>query len=178
MSKSTKGVHFLFIGGLVVEIFGFLLGQSENVPVVKAVMGQDMLWMEPMLEKLHDAQDIPNTDAHFEKLERLLIRDLTSPHSQFRMKGYNDAGDVRKGIVALHPRFISVHDAAAYLNFPLSRRSVRADLEGGGRVMLNMGALDAYLRNRWRRRVLWLSVLVFVAGIMMQVAGFVLDKGA
>lgn len=169
-------VWTLFLAGLFVQFLAFLVSQSDGISSVRAMIGRDILWMEPLLIKLHDAKKIDTEEKHFRKLERLIIRDLSSKNSRFRMRGYEDDGDVGNGIESLTPHFISENDPAAYMNFPLNKMTVRADLVSGGRVMLNMGALDDYFQERMKFDLLAWAALVFCCGTLFELAGFIVDE--
>lgn len=159
----------------ILFLAGFVVANAQQFPGVEGLFCADLAWLERAVKSLTLAQPIKRGSEDFEKIERLLIDDFTSPNSKFRSPDYPDNGDVKKGIESLESRFMSSEVHGSYLNQPDSKKQVRANLVGGGRIIISFFELRKHYETGCMKRKQIYSAIFLVLGFVTAAIGFLRD---
>jgi hypothetical protein len=155
----------LFVLGLVLEVVGFMLRYSERFPFLLTVMSPGRGAGSMALDRLISVGELGPDDAGFNEVARVA------------------AGEARSGGQTIPGGSVPVErlrlaDGGAMVTFaPRPGELVTCcwidiELTGGGRSRVDLMQLRRVLDARTRRAIFMVAASVFLAGVVLQVLGF------
>ena len=126
-------------------------------------------WLEPILIELRKGKEIKNDYPGFLHFQLFIINDLSQSTSKFRQQGYKDSGDFNNGFESITPRFMPIDSMDKFTYQAPKNRRLRVFIKGGGKVTLNMLALENYLAKYKRYSVDYTRYILFGFGAFLQI---------
>ncbi len=150
----------LFVLGLVLEMAGFFIGRSEEIPVIVKVVARGYIRANKAVERLGASESVRPGEPGFDELAQLILEEPNAPSNC----------EIRE-FVPGHNVTLEILGAVGQQN-----TEVQVKFSNGQTGKTSVMQLRPLL-DKLRRRILfrW-AIRVFTLGVILQIFGFLLDR--
>ena len=166
MHQLTRIGIFLFVCGLVLEILGFVTSNSENIPIAASLLNPRYFRAASGWNKLKDKFLLQPNDPGFTELSNLFIERLQSFNPPGSLSGLS-IQQINRSPDGLTVRGGTFRGAVPELEVHLSNGQV---------APWPIPEAEDALESLKSRGVFIVSLVIFSAGVIMQVVGFLRER--
>lgn len=154
----------LFVGGLVLEVFAFLIGNASNLPWMHRLLSPAYYKAQKALIKLESEKELIQTDYGFQEI----IRALQEKAIQERHPEISGL-PVRKIVRGTPAMGFSANKAGV-------STPVEFHFEGGRTVKWNLEEIVEKIQALRTKNLFCWALGLFAIGVILQVAGFLIEN--
>lgn len=157
----------LSIASLILYVFGFLLGAAENIPIVLRITSPDYVAARHGLDLLQSRKAIQDEDnIGLKQIAQIFLAELSLQNPPETVKSVTIKGFQLEGSSGIVFGAVSVNESVPVI----------VSLSNGQKVRWELPAIKAKVENLKIQNLFFWGVLLFCAGLIMQILAIFANK--